>query len=90
MWLERYSHQIPESLPEVRSLRTRARYQSAARGEAVSITKAQKQLKKHLKQLEKTRDGLRELSTEIENVCAYAENAYEELERVIDTLSEIV
>lgn len=54
------------------------------------IKQAKKLLKQHLKELEKTRDKLRDLHDDIESACCYAEDACEELQRVIDNLSEIV
>jgi hypothetical protein len=47
-------------------------------------------LKKHLKQLEKTRDSLRELYEEAESSLEYAECACSDLGRIIDELSEFI
>lgn len=47
-------------------------------------------LRKQLKQLEKTRDSLRELYEEAESSLEYSENACSDLGRIIDELSEII
>lgn len=48
------------------------------------------QLKRHMKAIEAERDGLRNLLDEAQGLEEICQNAYDDLETVIDSLSELV